>query len=74
MSLLITMIFKNGGSEVEDMIIIRERDSFREPSNARGKCECGCEMELPLESRMYYACPNCKKRYDADGNLEVEDE
>lgn len=55
------------------MIIIRERDSFREPSNARGKCECGCEMELPLESRMYYACPNCKKRYDADGNEEVED-
>lgn len=55
------------------MIIIRERDSFREPSNARGKCECGCEMELPLEAWMYYTCPNCGKRYDADGNVEVED-
>lgn len=55
------------------MIIIRERDSFRNPSNAKGKCECGCEMELPLEAWMYYACPNCKKRYDADGNEEVED-
>ena len=55
------------------MIIIRERNSFTKPSNARGKCECGCEMELPLEAWMYYTCQNCGKRYDADGNEEVED-
>lgn len=55
------------------MIIIRERNPYKEPFNARGKCECGCEIELPLEAWVYYTCPNCGKSYDADGNLEVED-
>lgn len=53
------------------MTIIRERDSFRDPSNARGLCECGCEMELPLESNLYYPCPECGTYYDCDGNIEV---
>ena len=55
------------------MQIIRERDSFREPSNARGKCKCGCEMELPLEAWAYLQCPQCGTSYDCDGNVEVED-
>lgn len=56
------------------MIIIRERGEREEPFyNARGKCECGCEMELPLEAWVYYSCPNCGRRYNADGYEEVED-
>jgi len=55
------------------MKIIRERDSFVEPFNARGVCDCGQEMELPLESRIFYACPGCGRCYDCDGELEVEE-
>lgn len=55
------------------MKIIRERDSFREPSNARGLCECGEEMELPLEAHIYYSCSGCGKRYNCDGQKEVEE-
>lgn len=55
------------------MQIIRERDSFKNPSNARGRCECGCEMELPLETNIFYQCPGCGTSYDCNGNIEVED-
>ena len=40
------------------MIIIRERGEREEPFyNARGKCECGCEMELPLEAWLHSCKP-----------------
>lgn len=55
------------------MIIIRERDPYTEPFNARGLCDCGHEMELPLEAHTYATCLNCGKRYDCDGNVEVEE-
>jgi len=55
------------------MEVIRERDSFREPCNARGRCSCGCEFELPLESGIYIPCPGCHKFYNCDGQLYVED-
>ena len=55
------------------MEVIRERDSFREPCNARGRCSCGCEFELPLESGIYIPCPGCHKLYNCDGQLYVED-
>ena len=56
------------------MKIVRERDSFKAPFCARGLCDCGCEMELPLESRIYIECPGCGERYDCDGEKEPLEE